>query len=401
MRLTTISLALAFLPSLAFAQFESAEIPYATSAPVIDGVADEAVWALSEDQSDFETVGGQIDGPDDSFTIWKALWDEENFYAHVSVIDDTIVSGETNEWNDDSIEFYFDATLLGLQADALGEEMLDYGPGAGPNPDPIFQLTILTEDTELHEGVNHLKYVELNGDSAELNAGWVIDASFYALEIAFPWSALGTDVAEVLGQDGTIGFGMAINDDDDGDARDGQTMWASSSPGLWNDATEFPFVKLLPPPDNNNDVCDFDADTDCDVDDINALQGALGTDNATYDLDGNGTVDSADTDEWLSVAGNKEVGVPFRRGDADLNGVVDAGDLNSLGTNWQSENSPQWQDGNFNGDLVVNAQDLNEIGQNWQFGVAAPLASTVPEPSGLYLLGLGLLAVVRLRRRIA
>ena len=392
----TLFAALLPLTSSVLAQFESATIPYTSSPPTLDGIAEDGIWGASDDQSDFEAVSGDFVGQDDLFTIWKGLWDEENLYVHVSVVDDSIVVDETNEWNDDSIEFYFDATLLGLQADALGEEQLDYGPGHGPNLDPVYQLTIIAGEDELHEGVNHKKYIELNGENAELNAAWVVDQAFYSLEIAFPWAALGTDVAEVFGQDGTIGFGMAINDDDDGDGRDGQLMWASTSPALWNDATEFPFVKLLPPPEGAD--CDLDGNGFCDVADLNDLQSALGSNDSTYDLDGSGTVDAADTNSWLDLAGNENVGQPYVRGDADLNGRVDAQDLNALGTNWQSSDMPQWQDGNFNGDPIVNAQDLNEIGQNWQSGVAAATAA-VPEPAGMALLGTALLSFAALRRR--
>jgi hypothetical protein len=65
-------------------------------------------------------------------------------------------------------------------------------------------------------------------------------------------------------------------------------------------------------------------------------------------------VTDADVDIVLNSNG-------WRRGDVDLNGVVDAADLNTLGINWYQEGKG-WADGDFNGDGIVNASDLNDLG---------------------------------------
>jgi hypothetical protein len=146
--------------------------------------------------------------------------------------------------------------------------------------------------------------------------------------------------------------------------------------------------------------CDFDTNSSCDVTDLNSLLVALGGGDLRFDLDGSGTVDLNDRDEWLTSAGMDNIGVPFVVGDADLDGEVDAGDLNSLGRNWQSADNPLWQQGNFNGDTIVDAQDLNAIARNWQHGVSSAASSAaVPEPSSLILLatGIGLLAILSRR----
>ena len=216
------------------------------------------------------------------------------------------------------------------------------------------------------------------------------------LKLPFRGVALGSDVGEIFGQDGTIGLGLAYNDDDTDGDREGQLMWASESPELWHDATEFPFVQLLPPPND----CDFDESDVCDIDDLNALQNALGSNDATYDLDDSGTVDAADTNSWLTIAGNKNIERPYPHGDADLDGDVDAADLNALGGNWQRTDGPGWDGGDFTGDGNANAADLNVLGNNWQVGVAAaPLSATVPEPGGLWLIALGLFTLIGCRYR--
>ena len=133
--------------------------------------------------------------------------------------------------------------------------------------------------------------------------------------------------------------------------------------------------------------CDFDGSGSCDIGDLNELlYTGLGSGDAKYDLDNSGSVDLGDRDALLVEIG----ALP---GDADLNGLVNAADLNSLGSNWQARVS-SWADGDFNGDSVADVADLNEMGLWWTKTAAdfaaseapAPLAATVPEPVGYVML---------------
>jgi hypothetical protein len=143
--------------------------------------------------------------------------------------------------------------------------------------------------------------------------------------------------------------------------------------------------------------CDFNGDNGCNLDDVNLLLAALGTDNDALDMNGSsGLIDQDDVDVWLTSAGNGSIGRPFVRGDTNLDGRVDASDLNNLATHWQltGADANGWGEGDFNGDGNVSASDLNEIGRNWRTGVG--VASAVPEPSGFALLmGTLLLGVLR------
>lgn len=140
--------------------------------------------------------------------------------------------------------------------------------------------------------------------------------------------------------------------------------------------------------------CDFDGNEVCDVADLDELLYAgLGGNDLKYDLDGSGTVDLGDRDEWLSQVNSFP-------GDFDLNGEVVAGDLNVLGGNWRRMDLTSWGQGDSDGDGDADAGDLNALGSNWQAGVAAASSTAaVPEPTGIMLSLLGLLGLFTASRR--
>lgn len=134
--------------------------------------------------------------------------------------------------------------------------------------------------------------------------------------------------------------------------------------------------------ETENPACDFAPfDGVCDVADLDGIlyTGIPGND-LSFDINASGTVDLGDRETWLEVAGNLNIGVPYVRGDTDLDGDVDSIDLNNVGINWQSTTATSWGQGDFDGSGTVVVLDLNDVGINWQHGVAAP-ASVVPEPA--------------------
>ena len=54
----------------------------------------------------------------------------------------------------------------------------------------------------------------------------VIDGNTYTLEASFPWDAIEGSVEEIMANGG-FGFGIAVNDADEGPSRTTQMMWAS------------------------------------------------------------------------------------------------------------------------------------------------------------------------------
>ncbi len=153
-------------------------------------------------------------------------------------------------------------------------------------------------------------------------------------------------------------------------------------------------------PDVAGPICDFDDNGACELADMDALLGAIGTADARFDLDSSGAVDGQDIAAWLESAGDENQGTPYLAGDANFDGNVDASDLNVVGLSWQSTNVTSWAKGDFNGDQKVDATDLNSVGLNWQKGSAVPAAqAAVPEPSGMILLLWGALFFSRISTR--
>ena len=139
---------------------------------------------------------------------------------------------------------------------------------------------------------------------------------------------------------------------------------------------------------------DFNGDKELTVDDIDLLTAEIRQDEPRFwfDIDGNGIVDGADRSAWVEL---REIFI----GDTDLDGQVNAADLNALALNWRADDATSWAQGDFNGDGLVNAIDLNDLALNWRSGSAQ--ASAVPEPSSAWLLAMvGLVTVVGWRRAL-
>jgi hypothetical protein len=141
---------------------------------------------------------------------------------------------------------------------------------------------------------------------------------------------------------------------------------------------------------------DFNEDgvlTAADIDLLTTEIASQGLD-PVFDLSGNGVVDEADLTTWLfDAAQHNGFSEAYLTGDANLDGSVDAGDLNNLALSWRQEVS-LWSSGDFTANGTVDAADLNALAINWRQSI--PLAATVPEPSSFFL---NLLGVVLMMRR--
>ena len=129
--------------------------------------------------------------------------------------------------------------------------------------------------------------------------------------------------------------------------------------------------------DFSNVPGDFTGDGLVMADDIDVLLSAIeaGQMDDIYDLDNSGAVDSADGTFLVeNILGTF-------MGDANLDGIVDAADLNAVGLDWLAGGTG-WASGDFTGDRQTDAADLNVIGLNWRQG-AAPAAAARPPRAAL------------------
>lgn len=122
-------------------------------------------------------------------------------------------------------------------------------------------------------------------------------------------------------------------------------------------------------------TCDLNSDGTCDVGDLDILIGQVAVDAAEI----------ADRDRWLiDAAIENGLASSYLLGDVNLDGRVDAIDLNTVGKNWTQQASA-WSQGDFDGSGNVDAIDLNMMGRNWQKTAlstnAANSISVVPEPA--------------------
>ena len=174
------------------------------------------------------------------------------------------------------------------------------------------------------------------------------------------------------------------------------------------DAIEGNTVTVVPSPFGV--ACDFNGDGVCSVGDIDLLMNAgsvdqgipVDTGSGMFDLNSSRLIDEKDVTTWLSFAATENgFREPYKLGDANLDGTVDAQDLNVVGLNWQTDGNT-WSTGDFNGDGIVGPLDLNKVGLAWLSSISpvAPAAVTAPEPStnGICLIAVLMLALQKRRR---
>ncbi len=144
---------------------------------------------------------------------------------------------------------------------------------------------------------------------------------------------------------------------------------------------------------------DFNQDDLLDCTDVDALVGEIvnGTNLNSFDLTGDGNVDSDDLTEWLSQAGavNLASAGSYSPGDANLDGTVDVSDFNIWNAN-KFTNTARWCAGDFNADGSIDVGDFNQWNSH-KFTVADSTA-TVPEPTTGILGILALFGMLGFRR---
>ncbi len=91
--------------------------PRAAVAPVIDGVADEAIWAEAEWREMTERWLGPEYGPEDFLGRFKVAWDGDRLYILGEFVDDILIDTHRDPlvqyWDDDCWEIFLDEDYSG------------------------------------------------------------------------------------------------------------------------------------------------------------------------------------------------------------------------------------------------------------------------------------------------
>ncbi|MFI2858070.1 sugar-binding protein [Paenibacillus sp. JSM ZJ436] len=156
----------------------------------VDGVLDESVWNLDR------TARKAVLGTSGNTVNFGTLWDDKYLYVGVKVFDDQLYSDSEDSYENDSVEVFID----GDHNHGSTYDVNDWHFRKGYNDDALFE--------RLNEriGVQHA--------SAAIPGG-------YAVELAIPWLNLGLTAEAGL----DFGFDLAVNDDDNGGAREAQLVW--------------------------------------------------------------------------------------------------------------------------------------------------------------------------------
>ncbi|HWD18537.1 MAG TPA: sugar-binding protein [Verrucomicrobiae bacterium] len=199
-------------------QEKPAVIMPAAQAPALDGSLDEA-WAHARSFPLEHSFYTPIASSSDLAASYRSLWDHDNLYVLVDVVDDVLRHDSTpDKWYDsDSVEIYIDAT------DAKSQE---YG-------ETDFQFAFSWD--KISPQIQETKHHRVAG----VRFAMVATTNGYRLAACFPWSALGGKPATGA----RIGLDVQVNDDDTG-VRSHKLTWHAAEDNAWETPTAFGNAEL-------------------------------------------------------------------------------------------------------------------------------------------------------------
>ncbi len=142
---------------------------------------------------------------------------------------------------------------------------------------------------------------------------------------------------------------------------------------------------------------DFNGNGMRDVADLDLLAGAMGGDDASFDVNGDGSVDFGDRRAWVEELSNTYIG------DANFDGQFNSSDFVAVfgAAKYENGEPATWAEGDWNGDKVFDSSDFVAAftGAGYENGPRDGGLQTVPEPSAIGLVLIGTLAMLSFRRK--
>ncbi|MCA9215230.1 MAG: PEP-CTERM sorting domain-containing protein [Planctomycetales bacterium] len=144
-------------------------------------------------------------------------------------------------------------------------------------------------------------------------------------------------------------------------------------------------------------VGDFDGSGQRDVADLDLLATGMINGDASFDLDGDGDADYEDRRVWVEDLTNTFVG------DANFDGQFNSSDFVTVfgAAKYETGQQATWSEGDWNGDKEFDSSDFVVAfsGAGYEKGPRDGGLQVVPEPSGIYLTLISIVAGGTLRRR--
>ena len=205
-------------------------VPYLSSAPVLDGVWDE--WKTTAYPAKFIVYGkDKWTGDEDLEGSYRIGWDNTYLYLAVKVIDDKYAQNATgvNIFQGDSIELLLDVNLRGdfyTQKLDSDDYQLQLSPGK-PDPDD-------PKEAYLYYPSN------VTGSRTDVKIAAVGGDGLYRVEAAIPWTVFG--ISPASGQQ--YGFAVSVSDNDNEDKNQQDTMASSVAGRHLADPTSWAMMTL-------------------------------------------------------------------------------------------------------------------------------------------------------------
>lgn len=208
---------------------------YAYKKPTIDGIIEKNEWqgtvlSMGQESATINSTTESFSGDTDLSAKCRIMWDEDDFYCMIDVVDDAFVQNfvGSDMWRGDSVQIGID------DANAIYvTEFTEATAALTSEGSQIFRGKSMAENKDINEGAD-VKIVRR-------------DDGHTIYEMKIPWSGLVSKPKEVKTRD-QIGFNMVVNDADKTERKG----WLEFAFGIaaYKDATQFAQL-ILEKPKNN------------------------------------------------------------------------------------------------------------------------------------------------------